>query len=266
MLLNNKYVVLENIASGEFGVIVRAQYNNINYAIKIGSKEAIKYEATLYKHLKGVASVSKVYDLFEFNTNYCLVLDYYSKTLNSVKEETFTPDSGYIVSVLNYIKELIYILRDVHAKHIIHRDIKPSNICLANNNKVFLIDFGISKIYKIGRAHNSESKISGLVGSINFSSLNIINSIEPSRRDDIESTIYVLLYMLLSNTSYNEYNNLEVTQKKDCILIIGLLKTTYANIIDYELFGKLFNYIRRLKYNQQPNYDYIITLLCSLIK
>jgi serine/threonine protein kinase len=265
MLLNNKYVVLENIASGEFGTIMKAQYNNVNYAIKIGSKEAIKYEATLYKQLNGVNNISKVYDLFEFNTNYCLVLDYYSNTLISVKEETFTISPSYIVSILNYIKELIYILRDVHAKHIIHRDIKPSNVCI-DNNTVFLIDFGISKIYKIGRVHNSESKINGLVGSVNFSSLNIINCIEPSRRDDIESTIYVLLYMLLSNTSYNDYNNLEISQKKDGTLINALLKTNYANIIDYEVFSKMFNYIRRLKYNQQPNYDYIITLLCSFIK
>jgi len=265
MLLNNKYVVLENIASGEFGALVKVQYNNANYAIKIGAKEAIKYEAILYKELKGVANISKVYDLFEFNTNYCLVLDYYSNTLISVKEETFTISPSYIVSVLNYIKELIYILRDVHAKHIIHRDIKPSNICLTNTNKVVLIDFGISKIYKIGQFHNSESKINGLVGSVNFSSLNVINYIEPSRRDDIESTIYILLYMLLSNTSYNDYNNLEIAEKKDIMLIVELLKTNYTNIIDYEVFSKMFNYIRRLKYNQQPNYDYIITLLCSLI-
>ena len=265
MLLNNKYVVLENIASGEFGLIVKVKYNNTNYAIKIGSKDAIKYEATIYKQLKGVNSVSKVYDLFEYNTNYCLVLDYYIDTLNNVKEETFTTSPDYIISVLNYIKELIYILRDVHAKHIIHRDIKPSNICLSNN-KVFLIDFGISKIYKNGLVHNSETKINGLLGSVNFSSLNIINSIEPSRRDDIESTIYVLLYMLLSNTSYNDYNNLEITQKKDSTLIIELLKTNYANIIDYEVFSKLFNYIRRLKYNQQPNYEFIVKLLCVLIK
>ena len=108
MLLNNKYEVLENIASGEFGLIVKVQYNNANYAIKIGSKDAIKYEATIYKQLKGVNSVSKVYDLFEYNTNYCLVLDYYINTLNNVKEETFTAGPDYIISVLNYIKELIY--------------------------------------------------------------------------------------------------------------------------------------------------------------
>ena len=266
MLLNNKYVILENIAHGEFGKIVKVRYNNANYAIKVGAKDVIKYEATIYKQLKGVTSVSRVYDLFEYNTNYCLVLDYYSKTLVSVKEELYSINEGYIISVLNYITELIYILRDVHAKHIIHRDIKPSNICLDNTNKVFLIDFGISKIYKIGRIHNSETKIRGMLGSVNFASLNIINSIEPSRRDDIESTIYVLLYMLFSQTSYNDYNNLEVTQKKDSTLIINLLKILYANIIDYDVFSKLFNYIRRLKYNQQPNYDYIIILLRSLIK
>lgn len=266
MLLNNKYVLLENIAHGEFGKIVKVRYNNANYAIKVGAKDVIKYEATIYKQLKGVTSVSRVYDLFEYNTNYCLVLDYYSKTLVSVKEELSSINEGYIISVLNYITELIYILRDVHAKHIIHRDIKPSNICLDNTNKVFLIDFGISKIYKIGHIHNSETKIRGMLGSVNFASLNIINSIEPSRRDDIESTIYVLLYMLFSQTSYNDYNNLEITQKKDSTLIINLLKTLYANIIDYDVFSKLFNYIRRLKYNQQPNYDYIIILLRSLIK
>jgi len=31
--------------------------------------------------------------------------------------------------------------------------------------------------------------------------------------------------------------------------------------INYTTLDKLFKYIRRLKYNQAPNYDYIITLL-----
>ena len=263
MLLNNKYVVLENIACGEFGALVKAQYNNTNYAIKIGSKEAIKYEAMLYKQLKGVASISKVYDLFEFNTNYCMVLDYYSKTLNTVKEETFSTSPSYIVSVLNYIKELIYILRDVHAKHIIHRDIKPSNICLTNN-KVFLIDFGISKIYKHGSLHNAESKTTGLLGSINYSSLNAINCIEQSRRDDIESFMYILVYMFLPSSTYNDYNNLDVIEKKDVFKIVAFLET----IVNFNsnIFSKQFNYVRRLKYNQEPNYEYVNTLLCNLIK
>lgn len=265
MLLNNKYILLENISNGQFGEIVKVKYNTNFYAIKIGTKDVIKYEAQVYNHLKGVANISRIYDIFECNNKYCLVLDYYTKTLQHVKEEIFANNANYILIVLNYIKELINIIKDVHSKNIIHRDIKPSNICLNSANKVFLIDFGISKIYKNGTIHNDETKINGLLGSINFSSLNTINLIEPSRRDDIESTIYVLLYMLLPQISYNEYNNLDSIQKKDILTIIVFLKNNYTNIINYEIFTKLFTYIRRLKYNQQPNYCYIITAVCSLI-
>jgi len=266
MLLNNKYIVLENISHGQFGEIVKVKYVSNFYAIKIGIKDVIIYETKVYKHLKGVANISRVYDIFEYNNKYCLVLDYYTKTLQQVKGEIFANNANYILIILNYIKELIVIIRDVHNKNIIHRDIKPSNICLNSNNKVVLIDFGLSKLYKNGTIHNNETKINGPLGSLNFSSLNTINCIEPSRRDDIESTIYVLLYMLLSQISYNEYNNLATIQKKDISTIIDFIKNNNYAIIDYEIFTKLFTYVRRLKYNQQPNYCYITTLLCSLIK
>lgn len=266
MLLNNKYIVLENIASGQFGKIVKVKYNMNLYAIKIGTKEVIKYEAEIYKKLRGVIGLSKLYDVFDYDDKYCLVLDYYTKTLQTIKEETFANNTNYVLCVINYMKELLIIIKEVHNKNVIHRDLKPSNICLNNTNKVFLIDFGISKIYKNGAIQNGESKINGVLGSINFSSLNTINLIEPGRRDDIESVIYILLYMLLSQTSYNEYNNLDVIQKKDITLIIAIIKNSYNNILDHEVFLKLFNYIRRLKYNQQPNYDYIITLVFDLIK
>lgn len=36
--------------------------------------------------------------------------------------------------------------------------------------------------------------------------------------------------------------------------------------IDYTLLNKLFTYIRRLKYNQEPKYDYIVQLLSKLLK
>ena len=52
MLLNNKYILLENIACGQFGKIVKVKYNTNYYAIKLGSKDVIKYEALIYKKLK----------------------------------------------------------------------------------------------------------------------------------------------------------------------------------------------------------------------
>jgi serine/threonine protein kinase len=266
MLLNSKYLVLEYISRGQFGQIIKVEHNANYYAIKIGAKDIIQHETEIYKQLKGVPAISKVYDIFEYNNHYCLVLDYYIKTLQTVKEESYVNSTVYLMHILNYVKELIVIIKDVHNKNIIHRDIKPSNICLNNTNKVVLIDFGISKIYKNGAIHNSETKTTSLLGSLNFSSLNVINCIEPSRRDDIESIIYVLLYMLLPNTSYHDYDMLDVIQKKDVLISVTFIKNSFPNELECNTFIKLFTYIRRLKYNQQPKYDYIITLLCDLIK
>ena len=46
----------------------------------------------------------------------------------------------------SYILQLCEILDYLHGKKLIHRDIKPANIMIEPDNKVRLIDFGISKI------------------------------------------------------------------------------------------------------------------------
>ena len=164
------------------------------------------------------------------------------------------------------IKSLIIIIKTIHENNIVHRDLKPTNICFDSNNKLYIIDFGIAKIYKHANVHNSETKIKGLIGSVNFSSLNIINLIEPSRRDDIEALFYNLLYLLLSKEHYKSYDSLNTFEKKNRASITYLMQHT-LNIqnIDYSLLNRLFTYIRRLKYNQEPKYDYIVQLLSKLV-
>ena len=56
-------------------------------------------------------------------------------------------------------------------------------------------------------------------------------------------------------------------EKKNIACITYLMQHT-LNIqnIDYNLLNKLFTYIRRLKYNQEPKYDYIVELLSKIVK
>jgi hypothetical protein len=70
--------------------------------------------------------------------------------------------------------------------------------------------------------------------------------------------------MFLPSSTYNEYNNLDIIEKKDVFKIVAFLET----IVNFNsnIFSKQFNYVRRLKYNQEPNYEYVNTLLCNLIK
>ena len=46
---------------------------------------------------------------------------------------------------------MLDILQNIHEKGVVHRDLKPDNILCGlttNINKVYIVDFGISKIYK----------------------------------------------------------------------------------------------------------------------
>ncbi len=72
-------------------------------------------------------------------------------------------------------------IENTHNKGLIHRDIKPSNFAVGigkDKNKVFLIDFGISKVYMnqdgslIPPRSNTEFR-----GTISYASLNAHNRI-----------------------------------------------------------------------------------------
>ena len=83
----------------------------------------------------------------------------------------------------------------------IHRDIKPENFCLgkeqANFDKLYLIDFGLSKIYfQPGVGHIKSVEGKSLLGDLMYASISNHEGKELSRRDDLESSIYMVLYLM----------------------------------------------------------------------
>jgi len=264
-MLLNKYNIISYISNGEFGQVTKATYNDKSYAIKCGAKDLIKYEIQIYKQLRSISNISTIYDVFETNNKMYMVMDLYTMTLEDYKLQN-CDQLNYVTITLTMLGQLIAIIKLIHENNIIHRDLKPTNICLDTSYNLYIIDFGLSKMYKSGTIHNSETQIKSLIGSVNFSSLNVINLIEPSRRDDIESLLYILFYLLLDNSCYNIYTSLDVSNKKNIDILLMFLQDKNNSIlnnksINYTTLDKLFKYIRRLKYNQVPNYDYIIILL-----
>ena len=180
-----------------------------------------------------------------------------------LEKRKFRLNEDLAKKITHQVATALYYL---HSFGIVHRDLKPTNVCLDNNYKLYLIDFGISKIYRHNNIHNKETQIKSVIGSINFSSLNILNLIEPSRRDDIEALLFILFYLLINNANYVSYDKLNAHEKKNIVSLLIFLQDNTNSIlnnktINYSLIEKLFNYVRRLKYDQAPKYDYIITLL-----
>ena len=268
-MLLNKYKIISNISNGEFGQVTKATYNDKHYAIKCGAKDLIKYEIQIYKQLRSISNISTIYELFETNNKMYMVMDLYTMTLVDYKLQN-CDQLNYVEHTITMLGQLIAIIKLIHENNIIHRDLKPTNICLDTSYNLYIIDFGLSKMYKSGNIHNSETQIKSLIGSVNFSSLNVINLIEPSRRDDIESLLYILFYLLLDKSCYSIYTNLDVSNKKNIDILLMFLQDKNNSIlnnksINYTTLDKLFKYIRRLKYNQVPNYDYIIILLNEIM-
>ena len=81
----------------------------------------------------------------------------------------------------------------------IHNDLKLDNILIGNKDpdNVYLIDFGLScKYQKEDGTHVEKEYTQKFSGNFIFASLNSCRGYNKSRRDDIQSLVYVMVFML----------------------------------------------------------------------
>jgi serine/threonine protein kinase len=96
---------------------------------------------------------------------------------------------------------MVQRLKYVHEKCHIHRDIKPDNFTMGINmdeNKVYVIDFGLAKKFKsqTKNTHIPFKTGKNMTGTARYCSINTHEGFEQSRRDDLESIGYVVMYFI----------------------------------------------------------------------
>ena len=98
--------------------------------------------------------------------------------------------------------QMLQILEHIHKKYYIHRDIKPDNFLMGigpNNKFLYIIDLGFAKPYRdlSTLAHIPMTKGQGITGTSRFASINTLSGYTQSRRDDLESLAYVIIYLMI---------------------------------------------------------------------
>jgi len=107
-----------------------------------------------------------------------------------------------VKTILWMAEELILNYEKLHDTEVLHRDAKPQNYCvsLSRPNTCKIIDFGLAIWYRDehGR-HLPYTKSNKPVGTARYASLNVHRGRSQSRRDDLESLGYVLVYLFLGS-------------------------------------------------------------------
>lgn len=260
-MINNKYEIINIINNGNYGKVYKVKHNNIFYALKeeINDDTILLNEANIYKELRFVKNIGKMKDYFKLNNKSYLVLNLYNKNLVQTKFEKYN-SINYLNLINNIFKVIFKTFENIHNYGYLHRDIKPSNICLDVNDEPVIIDFGFAKKYIVNNNHIKEKKIKSVIGSYSFISKNIYNLIEPSRRDDIESLIYVYIFMIIQKDYEKYIINLKINSNmyvKNLLILSNIEEKIVNNIIE------ILDYIKTLKFENQPNYNYILSLLIS---
>jgi serine/threonine-protein kinase len=94
--------------------------------------------------------VAKIIDCSEDGPSPFIVLEYFAHSLGSLIGETYLlEEPSRIISInktYEYVRQSLKGLERLHFAGIVHRDIKPFNLMITNDDRVKIIDFGLSRV------------------------------------------------------------------------------------------------------------------------
>ncbi len=212
-LLQQHYRILRRLGAGGFGAVYQAEdtrENNQLVAIKEMSHaglspqdlqeatEAFHHEAQLLTELSHL-HLPRIHAHFQEGGNWYLVMDFIA---GETLEEHLIRRGGRlpVKEVLKLGIKLCKVLHYLHTRQppVIFRDLKPGNVMLTPDGKVFLIDFGIARHFKPGKAHDTIA-----FGSPGYAAPEQYGTAQTTPRSDIYSLGALLHQMLTGDDPEN---------------------------------------------------------------
>ncbi len=214
-ILHERYRILQEIGQGGFGAVYKAMDMRIAdrmVAIKemrqgsvstqeiSDATESFKQEAFMLARLKH-PNLPSIYDYFTEAGRCYVVMDFIEG--ETLEDYLARGGNGRLPGIPLSVSEVLQIgiqlcnvLDYLHTRQppIIFRDLKPANIMRANDGQLYLIDFGIARIFKQGKTNDTTA-----LGSPGYAAPEQYGKAQSTPRSDIYA-LGVTMHELLTSS------------------------------------------------------------------
>ncbi|KAH9837262.1 kinase-like protein [Rhodofomes roseus] len=267
----DRYRLQELIGAGSFGQVYRAidTWQHVIVAVKLEPCDfrvnQLENEEEVYGTLKYAEGFPVTHGFGTMDDVNYLVMDLLGPSLEALFH--FCGKRFTLGTVLRIALQAVDRLESLHARGYVHRDLKPANFLVGvgeQTSLLYLIDLGLAVPYIdiVTRTHVQYNDEHELIGTPLFSSINLHHGIAHSRRDDLISLAYILLFFVRGSlpwqgipTSVKAKRNDQLTRAKARAKPSQLCKglpTPFCVFVEY---------VMRLEFDERPNYLYIRNLL-----
>lgn len=227
------------------------------------------YEWQVYSTLNGCYGLPLVHYKGRQGDYYILVMDMLGPSLWDVWNSNNQMLSEEMVSCIAV--EAISILEQLHLKGFVHGDVKPENFLLGQSGspdakKLFLVDLGLASRWKdasTGHHVDYDQKPDVFRGTVRYASVHAHLGRTGSRRDDLESLAYTLIFLLKGKLPWQgvtgENKGFIVCKKK-----MAVSAETLCSSCPFP-FQHLLEMVTNMKFDEEPNYAKLISLFDNSI-
>jgi serine/threonine protein kinase len=268
-----KYKPIKRIGKGSFGniySIVRLEDKSV-FAMKtekINSQKTLESEAYFLYILQGFG-IPKIISFGHTKKYNILIETLLDKSLHTIffrDKRKCNIENACLIGI-----QILDRLEWIHSKDIIYRDVKPENFLIGTNdpNIIYIVDFGLCKKYRSSKTgkHVLPKYTGRFNGTLLYASQYAVRGKEASRRDDIISLGYMLIYLIKRRLPWKkDFKSLtkqqyrEMLQSKESNGNGELFREIPQEFIDY------VEYAKKLKFEEEPDYPRLRCLFFNLLE
>lgn len=228
------------------------------------------YEWQVYTSLNGCYGIPWVHFKGRQAEYYILIMDMLGPSLWDVWNslgQSMSPNMVACIAV-----EAISILEKLHSKGFVHGDVKPENFLLgqpgtADEKKLYLIDLGLASRWKdvsSGQHVEYDQRPDVFRGTIRYASVHAHLGRTGSRRDDLESLAYTLIFLIKGRLPWQGYQG----DNKSFLVCKKKMGTSPELMCCFcpAPFKQFLEAVTVMKFDEEPNYAKLISFFDCLIE